>query len=119
MPSCKVAKKGVPTGNELSRFSDTPGDASLEDLFDPLEKNTRDQVPETSTPASTSHVSPRGAALESGKNDLATKLRAAIAQKQMENEMGQPNGGNLLRVMLRALKEDVIDIDSSVCLSED
>lgn len=110
----KVAKRGLPIGNELSRFSDTPGDASLEDLFDPLEKNTGDQVAETSTPASTSHVSPSGAALEPGKNDLATKLRAAIAQKQMENEMGQPNGGNLLRVMLRALKEDVIDIDSSV-----
>lgn len=46
----KVAKRGLPIGNELSRFSDTPGDASLEDLFDPLEKNTGDQVAETSTP---------------------------------------------------------------------
>lgn len=115
MPSWKAAKKGISTGNELSKFSDTPGDASLEDLFHPLDKNTDDQSSVTS--ASTSTANPSSAAPDSGKNDLATKLRAAIAQKQMENEMGQANGGNLLRVMIRALKEDVIDIDSSlVCL---
>lgn len=117
MRSCKVAKKGISTGNELSKFSDTPGDASLEDLFHPLDKNTEDRLADTSASTSTSHLNPSSTTLESGKNDLATKLRAAIAQKQMENEMGQANGGNLLRVMIRALKEDVIDIDSSlVCL---
>ncbi|XP_048492312.1 MAP3K epsilon protein kinase 1 isoform X2 [Beta vulgaris subsp. vulgaris] len=112
----KAAKKGISTGNELSKFSDTPGDASLEDLFHPLDKNTDDQSSVTS--ASTSTANPSSAAPDSGKNDLATKLRAAIAQKQMENEMGQANGGNLLRVMIRALKEDVIDIDSSLVFDE-
>ncbi|KNA04803.1 hypothetical protein SOVF_196330 [Spinacia oleracea] len=114
----KVAKKGISTGNELSKFSDTPGDASLEDLFHPLDKNTEDRLADTSASTSTSHLNPSSTTLESGKNDLATKLRAAIAQKQMENEMGQANGGNLLRVMIRALKEDVIDIDSSLVFDD-
>ncbi|KAL8134286.1 hypothetical protein AgCh_009359 [Apium graveolens] len=48
---------------------------------------------------------------DEGRNDLATKLRATIAQKQMENESGQTNGGDLLRIMTGVLKEDAIDID--------
>ena len=114
MPSFKAAKKGYSTGNELSKFSDTPGDASLDDLFRPLDKNAEDRSADTSASTSTSHANQSNAAPESGKNDLATRLRAAIAQKQMESEMGQSNGGNLLQVMIRALKEDVIDIDSSL-----
>lgn len=113
----KAAKRGISTGNELSKFSDTPGDASLEDLFHPLEKNTDDRSDDTSASTSTSHVNPSSAAPESGKNDLATKLRAAIAQKQMENEMGKANGGNLLHVVIRAF-EDVIDIDSSLVFDD-
>ncbi|KAK4484077.1 hypothetical protein RD792_011297 [Penstemon davidsonii] len=98
-------------GNELSRFSDPPGDASLDDLFHPLE-NLDDRVDEASTSASSSHVIQGNVISDSGKNDLATKLRATIAQKQMENESAQTNGGDLLRLMMGVLKEDVIDIDT-------
>ncbi|KAJ4710419.1 Protein kinase [Melia azedarach] len=103
-------------GNELSRFSDTPGDASLDDLFHPLEKSLEDRAAEASTSASTSHVNQSQALVsDAGKNDLATKLRATIAQKQMENEMGQTNGGgDLFRLMMGVLKDDVIDIDGLV-----
>ncbi|KAK2635752.1 hypothetical protein Ddye_030544 [Dipteronia dyeriana] len=103
-------------GNELSRFSDTPGDASLDDLFHPLEKNLEDRTAEASTSASTSRVNQTNAHVnDSGKNDLATKLRATIAQKQMENDMGETNGGgDLFRLMIGVLKDDVIDIDGLV-----
>ncbi|XP_037495909.1 MAP3K epsilon protein kinase 1 [Jatropha curcas] len=103
-------------GNELSRFSDTPGDASLDDLFHPLDKNLDDRAAETSTSASTSHLNQGNASVtEAGKNDLATKLRATIAQKQMEGETGQTNGGgDLFRLMMGVLKDDVIDIDGLV-----
>lgn len=105
-------------GNELSRFSDTPGDASLDDLFNPLDKLPEDRGMVASTSASTSHPNKGNASLtDPGKNDLATKLRATIAQKQMENENGPANGGggNLLRLMMGVLKDDVIDIDGLVC----
>jgi hypothetical protein len=52
---------------------------------------------------------------DAGKNDLATKLRATIAQKQLENEMGQASGGDLLRLMMGVLKDDAIDMDGLVC----
>ncbi|KAL9664752.1 hypothetical protein QQ045_020159 [Rhodiola kirilowii] len=102
-------------GNELSRFSDTPGDASLDDLFQPMEKIAEDQSAEASTSISTTDVvQGRAPAGDNGKSDLAMKLRATIAQKQMENEMGQANGGDLLRLMMGVLKDDVIDIDGLV-----
>ncbi|XP_073306781.1 MAP3K epsilon protein kinase 1-like isoform X1 [Primulina huaijiensis] len=108
----KVEKSSVISGgNELSRFSDTPGDASLDDLFHPSE-NFEDRGAEASTSASSSHVKRGYAVSDSGKNDLATKLRDTIAQKQMENELAQENGGDLLRLMMGVLKEDVIDIDA-------
>ncbi|GFP92560.1 serine/threonine-protein kinase sepa [Phtheirospermum japonicum] len=111
----KAVKASIGSGpsgaNELSRFSDPPGDASLDDLFHPLE-NLEDRVAEASTSASTSHAIRVNAVSDSGKNDLATKLRATIAQKQMENESSPANGGDLLRLMMGVLKEDVIDIDT-------
>ncbi|KAI5588168.1 hypothetical protein BDE02_05G078700 [Populus trichocarpa] len=49
---------------------------------------------------------------DAGKNDLAAILRATIAQKQMESETGQTNGGgDLFRLMMGVLKDGVIDID--------
>ncbi|GMH12499.1 hypothetical protein Nepgr_014340 [Nepenthes gracilis] len=115
----KGTKSGTSEGNELSKFSDTLGDTFLDDLFHPLEKNPEDRGAETSASASTSHINQgSGIVTDVGKNDLATKLRAAIAQKQTENETGLANGGNLFRVMMRALKEDVIDIDSSLVFGE-
>ncbi|WVZ03042.1 hypothetical protein V8G54_023848 [Vigna mungo] len=106
-------------GNELSRFSDPPGDAYLDDLFHPLDKQPGDVAAEASTSTSTSHmVKGNTSTTDGGKNDLAKELRATIARKQWEkeSEIGQANsGGNLLhRVMIGVLKDDVIDIDGLV-----
>lgn len=112
----RAVKMSVTSGeNELSRFSDTPGDASLDDLFHPLDKHLEDRAAEASTSASTSYLNEGNASVtDAGKNDLATKLRATIAQKQMENEMEQANGGgDLIRIMMGVL-EDNMGIDSLV-----
>ncbi|CAH9081324.1 unnamed protein product [Cuscuta europaea] len=98
-------------GNELSRFSDPPADASLDDLFHPLEKTLENQAAEAPSSASSSNINQGNTFPDSGKNNLATKLRATIAQKKMENESGQGNGGDLLRLVMGVVKEDVIDID--------
>uniref|UniRef100_A0A1J3K2J1 non-specific serine/threonine protein kinase n=1 Tax=Noccaea caerulescens TaxID=107243 RepID=A0A1J3K2J1_NOCCA len=103
-------------GNELTRFSDPPGDASLHDLFHPLDKVAEGKPNEASTSTPTSNVVQGDSPVaDGGKNDLATKLRATIAQKQMEGETGQSNdGGDLFRLMMGVLKDDVIDIDGLV-----
>ncbi|KAJ4898042.1 MAP3K epsilon protein kinase 1 [Raphanus sativus] len=104
-------------GNELTRFSDPPGDASLHDLFQPLDKVPEGKPNEASTSAApTSNVIQGDSPVaDGGKNDLATKLRATIAQKQMEGETGHSNdGGDLFRLMMGVLKDDVIDIDGLV-----
>ncbi|CAH8370065.1 unnamed protein product [Eruca vesicaria subsp. sativa] len=103
-------------GNELTRFSDPPGDASLHDLFQPLDKVPEGKPNEASTSTPTSNVIQGDSPVaDGGKNDLATKLRATIAQKQMEGETGQSNdGGDLFRLMMGVLKDDVIDIDGLV-----
>ncbi|XP_018493187.1 MAP3K epsilon protein kinase 1 isoform X2 [Raphanus sativus] len=103
-------------GNELTRFSDPPGDACLHDLFHPLDKVPEGKLNEASasTPASNANQGDSPVA-DGGKNDLATKLRARIAQKQMEGEAGHSNdGGDLFRLMMGVLKDDVIDIDGLV-----
>jgi len=108
-------------GNELSKFSDPPGDAYLDDLF-PSDKQHGEVVGEASTSTSTSHMAKGNASMiDGGEKDLAKELRATIARKQWEkeSEIGQANnGGNLLhRVMIGVLKDDVIDIDGLVCSS--
>ncbi|KAF8398735.1 hypothetical protein HHK36_014593 [Tetracentron sinense] len=112
----KTAKASVVQGgSELSIFSDTPGDASLDDLFQPLDRNLEDQTAEASTSASSSYMN-QGTALvtDAGKNGLAKELKARMAQKRIENEMRHTNGGDLLRLMMGVLGDDVIDIDSLV-----
>ncbi|VVA96879.1 unnamed protein product [Arabis nemorensis] len=103
-------------GNELTRFSDPPGDACLHDLFHPLDKVHEGKPSEASTSTPTSNVNQGDSPVaDGGKNDLATKLRARIAQKQMEGETGHSNdGGDLFRLMMGVLKDDVIDIDGLV-----
>ena len=39
--------------------------------------------------------------------DLASTLKARIAQKKMENEMGHGNSGELLQIMMGALRDDL------------
>ncbi|CAN8260071.1 unnamed protein product [Cochlearia groenlandica] len=103
-------------GNELTRFSDPPGDACLHDLFHPLDKVPEGKQNEASTSTPTSNVNQGDSPVaDGGKNDLATKLRARIAQKQMEGETGNLNdGGDLFRLMMGVLKDDVIDMDGLV-----
>uniref|UniRef100_A0A1D1XID8 non-specific serine/threonine protein kinase n=1 Tax=Anthurium amnicola TaxID=1678845 RepID=A0A1D1XID8_9ARAE len=111
----KVAKPLVVSGgDELSRFRDTPGDASLDDLFQPLERVQEDRAMEASSSTPLPLVGQDNLPLFEGKNDLAATLKARIAQKQMDSETEQRNGGELLQLMMGALREDVIDIDSSV-----
>ncbi|XP_026659914.2 MAP3K epsilon protein kinase 1-like isoform X4 [Phoenix dactylifera] len=104
--SQKVVKPTVHGSNELSRFSDTPGDASLDDLFQPLDRQ-RDQGSEASTSAA---AQGNAVMYDGGKNDLAKELKARMAHKQMENETGRRNGGKLLEIVM-GLGKDVIDID--------
>ncbi|XP_010486375.1 PREDICTED: MAP3K epsilon protein kinase 2-like isoform X1 [Camelina sativa] len=103
-------------GSELTRFSDPPGDASLHDLFHPLDKVPEGKPNEASTSMPTTNVNEGDSPVaDGGKNDLATKLRARIAQKQMEGETGNSqDGGDLFRLMMGVLKDDVIDIDGLV-----
>ncbi|KAL4638263.1 hypothetical protein ACB092_03G134800 [Castanea dentata] len=115
----RATKMSITSGeNELSRFSDTPGDASLDDLFHPLDKHLEDRAAEASTSASisTSYLNDANASVaDAGKNDLATKLRATIAQKQMENEAEQANGGgDLLRLIMGVVEDNVMGIESLV-----
>lgn len=105
----KVAKAPGLVGSELSKFSDTPGDSSFEDLFPPLDKMFEDRAV-GSTSECSSHVNTSNG----GKNELAAKLRATIFQKQTENEMGQNNGGDIIRLMMDVLRKDMIDIDGLV-----
>ncbi|XP_047311875.1 MAP3K epsilon protein kinase 1-like isoform X2 [Impatiens glandulifera] len=109
----KAAMTSEPSfGNELSRFSDTPGDASLDDLFHPMDKAPQSRVTEASTSASSLHMNQGNAFVtHDGKLDLATKLRAAIAQKQLEIGNVKNNGGDLIRLVMGALKDDVINIE--------
>ncbi|KAJ0963046.1 hypothetical protein J5N97_028168 [Dioscorea zingiberensis] len=110
--SPKVVKPAAVSGDhDLSGFSDTPGDASLDDLFQPLDKIHGDQASE----ASTSTIDQGNSVLLDGvQNDLAKTLRARMSQKQMENDAGQRNGGKLLEFVMGVLQEDGIDIDSTV-----
>ncbi|XP_042491154.1 MAP3K epsilon protein kinase 1-like isoform X2 [Macadamia integrifolia] len=112
--SHKAAKASVNCGGELSKFNDAPGDASFDDLSQPLGKTKETRAAEASTSASSQMN--QGSAIPHGaqKNDLATKLRDRMAQKQMDNERGYTNGGDLLCLMMGVLGEDVIGIDNSV-----
>ncbi|XP_019461926.1 PREDICTED: MAP3K epsilon protein kinase 1-like isoform X2 [Lupinus angustifolius] len=105
-------------GHGVSRFSDPPGDACLEDLFHPLNKQLEKLVVGASASISTSYMDKGNASIYNGKNnDLAKELRDTISRKQREKEKNneqENSGGNLFHLLLKALKEDVIDIDGSI-----
>lgn len=95
----KIAQhSNVNGGGGLGRFSDTPKDACLDDLFQPLGKQ-RDQGTEASSSSS------------GQQNDLAKELKARMAQKQLGTD--HSNGGKLLEIVMN-LRDDMIDIDGSV-----
>lgn len=98
--------------NELSRFSDTPGDASLEDLFHPLDKTLEERVTEASTPKPSPILNHGSTVATDGRSDLAKQLRDAIIQKQTEIESGKRNDEDLIHLMIGVLKEDSIEVNS-------
>ncbi|KAG0497402.1 hypothetical protein HPP92_002093 [Vanilla planifolia] len=101
----KVAKQSVGSGvHELSRFSDAPGDALLDDLFQPINRDLGDQ----GLGASTSATAHENVIYDGSKSDLARELKARMAQKHMENAIEQ-KGGKLLKYVM-----EVIDIDGPV-----
>lgn len=101
----KVMKPSAVAGvHELSRFSDAPGDALLDDLFQPLDKVPGDQGVEASTSTLHGNVLYDGA-----KSDLAKELKARMAQKHIEDENEEQKGGKFLKYVM-----DVIDIDGPV-----
>lgn len=107
-----ITSSAVTGGNGLSRFSDTPGDASLDDLFSPLAGIPGVQ----GTEPSTSDLDQRNVLrYDGGKGVLAEELKARMARTHMENESGQRNGEMFLGMVMDAINEKVID--SSVCLS--
>ncbi|GJN01455.1 hypothetical protein PR202_ga18722 [Eleusine coracana subsp. coracana] len=92
-----VAEPSVVDGpNELSRFSDKPGDASLEDLF----PSKQDYGPEASTSAGQEHQ------YNGRQKDLANTLKATIAQKQQENNNVPINGGKLVQFIMQLREEE-------------
>ncbi|KAJ6816401.1 MAP3K epsilon protein kinase 1-like isoform X1 [Iris pallida] len=103
----KVVIPSVVTGgHELSRFSDTPGDASLDDLFPPLERVSGDRGAEASTSA---RAEGKIIMFDGGKNHLAKELKARMVQTHMENGSGQRNDEMLLGIVRDAINENVID----------
>ncbi|KAL1807525.1 hypothetical protein ACET3Z_024515 [Daucus carota] len=106
----KALKAPMTSGeNELSRFSDTPGDASLEDLFHPLDKTLEERVTEASTPKPSPILNHGSTVATDGRSDLAKELRDAIIQKQTEIESGKRNDEDLIHLMIGVLKEDSIE----------
>uniref|UniRef100_A0A0E0KW97 non-specific serine/threonine protein kinase n=1 Tax=Oryza punctata TaxID=4537 RepID=A0A0E0KW97_ORYPU len=96
----KEAKTSDEMANELSRFSDTPGDASFDDLFPP--KKRGDHGAEASTSTTGEELQYNGA-----QNDLAKELKTRMAQKQKENDTEPMNGGKLLEYVMRLREEDI------------
>ncbi|CAN6269600.1 unnamed protein product [Urochloa humidicola] len=87
-----VEPSAVEMPKELSRFSDKPGDASLEDLFPPIDKQGN-YGPEAST-STTSHDLP----FNGVSNDFAKALNARVAEKQKGNDSESMNGGKLIEI---------------------
>ncbi|XP_010240555.1 MAP3K epsilon protein kinase 1 isoform X2 [Brachypodium distachyon] len=96
----KEAKPLVVEGaNGLSRFSDTPGDASLDDLFPIDKRGDHGAIASTSTTSQELQYSGR-------QNDLAKELKDRMAKKQKEND--NEHGGKLLEYI--RFREDDLDV---------
>ncbi|KAG0497398.1 hypothetical protein HPP92_002089 [Vanilla planifolia] len=98
-----VAKQSVGSGvHELSRFSDAPGDALLDDLFQPINRDLGDQ----GLGASTSATAHENVIYDGSKSDLARELKARMAQKHMENAIEQ-KGGKLLKYVMEVFEDNL------------
>jgi len=87
---------------QLSRFSDKPEDASLEDLFPPIDKRG-DNGAEPSTSTTVQELQYNGV-----HNEFAKGLNARV-EKQKENDSESMNGGKLIEFAMQ-----LENIDASV-----
>ncbi|CAL5029521.1 unnamed protein product [Urochloa decumbens] len=109
----KVAEpSAVEMPKELSRFSDKPGDASLEDLFPPIDKQGN-YGPEAST-STTSHEVPYNGV----SNDFARALNARVAEKQKGNDSESMNGGKLIELADRLQDNDAQGFGDNIAAGE-
>ncbi|KAF8769147.1 hypothetical protein HU200_006644 [Digitaria exilis] len=98
----KVAEPSfVEAPKELSRFSDKPGDASLDDLFPPIDK--QDVNGAQASTSTNGHDLPYNGV----SNDFAKALNAAVVEKQKGNDNESMNGGKLIE-----LADRLQDIDA-------
>nr|CAB3486047.1 unnamed protein product [Digitaria exilis] len=98
----KVAESSfVEAPKELSRFSDKPGDASLDDLFPPIYK--QDVNGAQASTSTNGHDLPYNGV----SNDFAKALNAAVVEKQKGNDNESMNGGKLIE-----LADRLQDIDA-------
>lgn len=86
---------------QLSRFSDKPEDASLEDLFPPIDKRG-DNGAEPSTSTTVQELQ------YNGVHEFAKGLNARV-EKQKENDSESMNGGKLIEFAMQ-----LENIDASV-----
>ncbi|CAL5014372.1 unnamed protein product [Urochloa decumbens] len=107
-----VEPSAVEMPKELSRFSDKPGDASLEDLFPPIDKQGN-YGPEPST-STTSHELPYNGV----SNDFARALNARVAEKQKGNDSESMNGGKLIELADRLQDTDAQGFGDNIAAGE-
>lgn len=103
---------GTPSMQDIGRFRDTPADGTLDDLFDePLERHQETSVLKVakSTSVSASQMNQDTNLSEYGKNDLAAKLKAKIAQKQTDSKPDKRN--RLFSVMMDVVNGDGMGIE--------
>jgi hypothetical protein len=106
---------GTPSMQDIGRFRDTPADGTLDDLFDePLERHQETSVLKVakSTSVSASQMNQDTNLSEYGKNDLAAKLKAKIAQKQTDSKPDKRN--RLFSVMMDVVNGDGMGIEGIV-----
>eukprot|EP00249_Psilotum_nudum_P025064 c29365_g2_i3 orf=721-5196(+) len=108
---------GLSSAGELSKFSDTPADGMLDDLFE--ESSIQINYSSTEGACSSGSVVPTFQPIgslvstENGKTNLAAKLKEKMAQKRVEGERAvstKKNGEDFFSAIINAAKEDGIDI---------
>ncbi|KAJ7540029.1 hypothetical protein O6H91_11G119200 [Diphasiastrum complanatum] len=112
------AGKSTPSTQELSKFSDTPADGTLDDLFEEsIATNHRSRIEGKAFAAVLkSHTNDSISPSESKSSSLAAKLKAKIAQKKVEDEvaLGKRNGGNLFSAMISAVEDAELESNGLV-----
>ncbi|KAJ7536364.1 hypothetical protein O6H91_12G066000 [Diphasiastrum complanatum] len=107
---------------ELSRFSDTPADGNLDDLFEQTSERlnglTKDEASGSVPMISQKSLMEHSSMLPDSKtNGLAAKLKAKMAQKRVEGETivsAQKHGPDLFSAMINVVNDEEIDSNGLV-----